>query len=273
MIAAVQPQVETVVERGGGHPPPFPEEASETSGASSSASEFRRCLYANWSLEYRITGMPSFYLNTYRPLVGTESGRAASEKEGIAPFVDGSIRREPDLEHEFPSISCLCRGKMFAPRLAAGDVVAYMTTKGKHGGLPKRHWRLTAVLEVVEVLPSHPAAAAWYVGRGLPLPSNCMVPGNEAKPLSQSDRNHRGLNSCLDAQSGCNGWDEQYRSRARRWSTFVICRPLFRELSWQAPIIDESLLTAVFGYLPGTRNPGKHDFDCFAKLTSSLRII
>ena len=42
------------------------------------------------------------FLVTYAPLVATAAGRTASENRGIAPFVDGSIRREPDLEQPFP---------------------------------------------------------------------------------------------------------------------------------------------------------------------------
>ena len=57
--------------------------------------------------------MPNYYLNSYAPLVSTAAGRKAWELHELPPFIDGSIRREPDLEHEFPSISCLCRaGKL-----------------------------------------------------------------------------------------------------------------------------------------------------------------
>ena len=72
----------------------------------------------------------NLYINTYQPLACNAAGRAASEKFGIPPFVDGSIRGEPDLEHQFPSITCLCRGRNFAPRLREGDRVVYLTKKG-----------------------------------------------------------------------------------------------------------------------------------------------
>jgi len=76
---------------------------------------------------------PKYFLTTYTPLVATKDGRVASEKHGIPPFVDGSIRREPDLEHAVPSISCLCRAGKFAPRFQVGDIVGYMTCKGRYG--------------------------------------------------------------------------------------------------------------------------------------------
>ena len=108
-----------------------------------------------------MAGMPSFFLNSYVPLVASKPGRDASKLYGIEPFVDGSIRREPDLEHEFPAISCLCRADKFAPRLQAGDIVAYMLRKDRYG--QKRAQRsLTAVLRVLHMFPSHAAAAKWY---------------------------------------------------------------------------------------------------------------
>jgi hypothetical protein len=133
-----------------------------------------------------------YFLNTYVPLVATSAGRAASETHAIPPFVDGSIRREPDLEQPYPSISCLCRAGNFAPRLRASDIVGYMTCKGRYGEPREPHRRLTAVLEVIAVVPSHAEAAHWYRDRDLPLPSNCMVPGNLPKPLAESHRKHRG---------------------------------------------------------------------------------
>lgn len=74
--------------------------------------------------------MGRLFFVTYRPLGCSPDGRDASERFSIPPLVDGSIRREPDLQHERPGISCLCRGKMFAPRLLVGDHVVYVTAKG-----------------------------------------------------------------------------------------------------------------------------------------------
>ncbi len=37
-----------------------------------------------------------------------------------------TCRREPDFESQFPAISALCRGKLFAPRLNPDDLVAYI---------------------------------------------------------------------------------------------------------------------------------------------------
>jgi len=192
--------------------------------------------------------MPSFYLNSYNPLVSTEYGRQASERYGILPFVDGSIRREPDLEPPHPSISCLCRGRNFAPRLEVGDVVAYLTNRRNFGNGPER--RLTAVLRVWRIFDTHEAAAEWYRDRGLALPSNCMVSGNRAKPFAQSHGRDPGA-------EGCNGWDAGYRRRARLWGWFVVCRVLWRDLDKTAPVVENRHFRKAFRRLPSLQNPGR----------------
>jgi hypothetical protein len=198
--------------------------------------------------------MADFYINTYAPLVASKAGREASREHGLPPFIDGSIRREPDLEHDFPSISCLCRGGNFAPRLRVGDVVAYMTKKANYQ-TSTRHWRLTAVLKVHAVLPSHAAAAAWYRAHDLPLPSNCWVRGNLAKPFEESHRIYR-ASSCAGAKRTFREWDASYRLRSMQFGTFVVCEVLFRELSWNAPVVEDKDFIRALGKIPGTHNPG-----------------
>ena len=197
--------------------------------------------------------MPTFYLNSYVPLVASKAGRDASARFNILPFVDGSIRREPDLEHEFPAISCLCRADKFAPRLKRGDIVGYMLNKERHG-LDHAQRRLTAVLRVLDVLPNHTAGADWYVQRDLPLPNNCWIHGNPPKALDHSHRRNR--NKHLPAEQFHKNWDIEYRGRAMKHGTFVVCERLFVNLSWDAPEVAEPQLEAVFGHVPGTRNPG-----------------
>lgn len=69
------------------------------------------------------------FLVAYRPLIHRRAGRVAAEQFHLPPFLDGSCRREPDLESAFPSISALCRGRNFAPRLRVGDLAAYLAAK------------------------------------------------------------------------------------------------------------------------------------------------
>lgn len=214
--------------------------------------------------------MPSFYLDSYAPLVASKHGREASQAFNILPFVDGSIRREPDLEHEFPAITCLCRADRFAPRLVCGDIVAYMLRKGGYG-LGRRQRRLTAVLRVIDIQPTHQAGAQWYRQRNLPLPNNCWVRGNPAKPFEHSHRVFRTSNT-LSATQTHKDWDIVYRARAMKHGTFVICERLFHDLSWDAPEVTEPQLELVFGHVPGTRNPGRWEMDHAKQILSVLEI-
>lgn len=213
----------------------------------------------------------SFYLTTYTPLVASKTGRAASEVRTIYPFVDGSIRREPDLEHEYPAISCLCRKGKFAPRLNVGDTVAYMTVKRRFGTDNPPHRRLTAVLGVIERLNSHQEAAAWYRSRSFPLPNNCMVEGNLPKPLDESHvLHHRAREATGNALVRI--WDGEYRKRAREFGTVLICRIIYRSLGWDSPVVDDDILRTAFGKIPGTQNPGEVSAADFRKFMRLLGI-
>jgi hypothetical protein len=245
---------------------------------------------------------PRLFLVTYKPLVYTRFGRAASQRHAIPPFVDGSIRREPDLQHPVPAISCLCRADKFAPRLVVGDEVVYLTAKGRYGAEGRRHWRLTAHLRVVRLFDSHADAAGWYRAHGYELPNNCMVAGNEAVPLGHSSMIRRAAHvqtltgdvGCTEAaahvpgscgaRGGCAQservgagdvharWDRIYQRRARRHGRFVACEPLFVDLSWDAPVVREEDLVHAFGYLPGTRNPGAMPVESAERLKARLVI-
>jgi hypothetical protein len=206
---------------------------------------------------------------TYTPLVASRHGREASHRHGLPPFIDGSIRREPDLEHPTPAISCLCRAGKFVPRLGKGDRVVYLARRARYGDQGMPHWRLTAVQRVIETFASHRAAAEWYQDRGLNLPANCMVPGNAAAPL---DRSHK-----MTPYTGCTGgaklhrlWDAAYRKRARDWPRMVACGPLFRDLTWAAPVVHRDDLTCAFGRVPGTQNPTSFPSDELDRLVRRL---
>jgi hypothetical protein len=149
----------------------------------------------------------------YRPLCSTPAGRRVKSDP---PYADGSCRREPDLESKFPSITALCRGRNFAPRLHVGDRVAYVSSA--QAGT----WRLTALLEVVKRFETHEEAATWYRGQGLPPPSNCMVRGTSPLPL----RRTHGVSHCGELKK----WDEHYQQRANECGVFLACKPLWRNL-------------------------------------------
>lgn len=213
--------------------------------------------------------MPTFYLNSYAPLVASRAGREASLKFNIPPFVDGSIRREPDLEHDYPAITCLCRAGKFAPRLRPNDIVAYMTRRGRYGQDHPQN-RLTAVLRVLEAFPNHAAGSKWYVERNLTLPNNCWIRSNPAKPLSQSHRITT-VGGCSDSKIH-REWDTAYRARSMVYGAFVVCERLWHDLSWNAPEVTERQMLAVFGHRPGTQNPGAWEIKYARRLFRRLKI-
>jgi hypothetical protein len=201
----------------------------------------------------------SCYVATYRPLVLNGLGRLAVEEHGLPPFADGSCRREPDLESAYPSITATCRGGNFAPRLRPGDRVAYLTVKGQYGNSPERGWRLVAVLRVTERFASHLDAATWYREQNLPLPSNCLVPGNAPKPFEMTNgMTPAAVQERVAAQAdpvrAVRLWDATYRGRVRRWPVFLATTPEFLELREPLPVTNADLLAA-FGRIPPTLTP------------------
>ena len=209
------------------------------------------------------------FVTTYAPLATTPRGREASERLNLPPFIDGSIRREPDLEHRFPSISCLCRGDKFAPRLREGDVVVYITKKGRYE-TDAPHRRMVAVLEVIHLFDSHFQAAAWYHVQGLPLPSNCMVEGNLPRPIRETHRQNGHMQQ--DEARWQRRWDLGYVHRARQNGRFVVCNTLWNDLTWTAPTVRDGDFEGVFGRVPGTRNPGALPIDALPTLMGRLGI-
>ena len=232
--------------------------------------------------------MPSLYLNSFHPLASTRAGVSASEAHGLDPFIDGSIRREPDFEHPAPAITYLCRADRFTPRLREGDVVAYMTIKGRYRE-PHRHQRMVCILKVEQLFDSHQAAAAWYTNEACELPNNLMVPGNKANPLSHSHQGHRSKKESRQGTCGtrarpkcgqggsCNSglhreWDAGYRQRARMHGRVASCSVLFVNTQWSAPIVTDEILRDVFGKVPATRNPGRLDISLLPSLMKKIGI-
>lgn len=210
------------------------------------------------------------YINSFTPLVASKAGRQACERFGHPPFIDGSIRREPDLEHDHPSISCLCRADKFAPRLRIDDVIIYMTQKRTYGG-SSAHRRLAAILRVQQLFKTHGDAAKWYRSLGLPLPGNCIVKSNPPLSVRHSHRinEHRKIE---DDARFTKRWDIGYQRRARQFPSFVVCEPVFRCLDWSAPQVRDEDLLAVFDRIPGTQNPGALDIRLFSVLVERLNI-
>lgn len=195
----------------------------------------------------------TFYLSAYWPLCLNAAGRLAITRFGHPPFVDASIRREPDFESRFPSISAICHGSLFAPKLQEHDRVVFLTVKGAWGGPPERHWRLVAAVEILKRFESHRDAATWYQAQGLPLPGNCMVPGNQPLAAEHSIHPNRDVAE----------WDAKYAARVVRAPVFLASRSLFFELS-TPPVVTEAHMIRIMGRIPGLRNPPEISDEQFA---------
>lgn len=168
-------------------------------------------------------------------------------------YIDASCRREPDFQATIPSISALCRGASFAPRLRVGDEVIYMTVQGRYGKESFSHWRLVAILRVISRFASHEDASSWYIELDQPLPSNCMVEGNPCFPYNMTAGTNK-FPEISNPDHLLRVWDRSYRERSRKYPTFLACEPEFIELN-QPPIVTRAQLLDIFGRIPPTLNP------------------
>ena len=192
------------------------------------------------------------YLVTYTPLTADDAGTAAVKRFGHPPYADASCRRTPDLEATYPSISAVCRGRNFAPRLRVSDVVVYLSKKGRYGTSAKKSfWRVVAVLRVRKTFDSHLQAATWYREAGRELPKNCVVAGNLPLPLSHTGE----TNGTLKTKNlTYRKWVALYRKRARDVPAFVVCKALYLRLD-TPPVLRTSQVKKHLGHNPETQTP------------------
>lgn len=193
--------------------------------------------------------VPHYFLNSYHPLCETEQGRRVVTQHRIPPFVDYSIRREPDFQNPFPSVTGLCRCDMLVGQANEGDFIAYVTVKSAG---PRR---LVAILQVLRKMPNHTAAADWYRRKGLGLPTNCVVLGNDALPISQAvpPTNYTTYAA----------WKAGYRWRSEHYPSFLICRAVNGPELVNPPLVSENVFGGPF---PNTRSPKQIDKGHFVKL-------
>jgi hypothetical protein len=217
--------------------------------------------------------MGRYFLASFHPLIRTSAGRRAAERHGIPPFVDGSCRREPDFESAAPAITAICRGRNFAPRLKAGDRIAYITVKGRYLEDVTRGWRLVALLKVVERFESHEEAASWYTAHGLALPNNCLVPGNNPLPFASTHQQPRPQIRARaegDPERIIRLWDAGYKQRVAAWPVLFACKAKFLDLKLP-PQLQERDMLRIFGREPPTRTPPTITARQFRKLLSVAR--
>jgi hypothetical protein len=215
-----------------------------------------------------VTLSTACYINEFRPLAERHAGRNAIADHQLPPFIDGSCRREPDLESAYPSITALCREMHFAPRLREGDVVAYMTKDFQYPGGTESCRRLVAVLRVHRSWRSagrepgtaaHEQAAKWYQQQGLPAPCNCMVKGSEPLPLRMTDKYRQDLRE----------WEAHYWQVARTHGVFHACDSIFCDID-APPRMENRQLVEWFGAIPNPREMSALATDGFIQMLQWL---
>lgn len=212
--------------------------------------------------------MSSVHLASFHPLCATRAGRRAVRELGLPPFVEGSCRRDPDLEHRWPAIAALNRGANFAPHLAVGDRVAFVTGRGPWLGQEVPHWRLVALVRVVERFEDHDAAARWYRRKRLPLPANLVVARNPPLRAEATDGRWPGAGPAPDdrgAAAIARAWAAECRARSRKHGVVLACEALFREFAEPPSIRDRDWVTWI-GRVPVTRNPPRIEGSAWNRL-------
>ena len=106
------------------------------------------------------------------------------------------------------------------------DQIVYRTRTGDYGVYAEGFRVLTAVLKVVEIYANHETAAAWYNARQIPLPGNCMVPGNLPQPWDHT----AGVNS-RDFDNVAE-WDAFYLARITKIPVFVRTENLYCNIQY-----------------------------------------
>jgi hypothetical protein len=205
------------------------------------------------------------FLNSYRPLCYNKLGVIAISKYGFPPFIDSSCRREPDFQNRFPSISALCRGSKFAPRLRKNDIIVYITVGGNFPPYKNGH-HLVAILKVTNVFQSHSLGEIWYTNNSSSVPSNCMTPTNPPLDFdktagdfrtSKQIKNflaHSSQTQQIIGQRRLALWDNTYLLRSQRWSCFISTSPIYIDYN-NPKIISKNDFNRIFGKIPNTQIP------------------
>lgn len=198
------------------------------------------------------------FLCSYHPLCKSAKGREICETYGLAPYLDASIRREPDFQCPLPAITGLCRLDKLVGRIRnalSNNEEAYIVYVTVKAAGPRR---LVAVLRANHVSPSHKAASDWYKSNIGTVPSNCMTPENPPLPLSYAVN----LEACRSHAQ----WDKEYLERSKLCGIVVACTVEFMDV-WTPPLIPETLFGTKF---PGTQNPKDIEAEGLARIRAFL---
>jgi hypothetical protein len=232
--------------------------------------------------DYKKRYIRTIRLNSFYPICHTDIGLRAISQCGFPPFIDASCRREPDFENDYPSITSICRQDKFAPHLIENDIVVYITVKGKWMQ-NFDHYRLVAILEVIDKRDTHLDAASWYRHRDIEIPSNCMIADNPPYQFHETAGNYntgKEIKRFLSrdpvkqqtiGNARIKQWDKEYLFKTQKWGNFVMTKRIFVELS-DPPILTEEILDGIFERVPNTQMPNYIEKEQFKKLAAYANI-
>lgn len=197
------------------------------------------------------------FLNSFTPLAVNKFGRAAAALHNLPLHIDGSCRREPDFENSKPAITQLCRPTKLVTRLNKNDLVIYITKLGRYG-TKKAHWKLISILEVIEVVPDHNSALAYYTQNKIPVSQNIMCESTSPFPLDYTHGINENNKNNTDAVRVIEKWNIGYMYRAKHYLEVAITQ-VWNDVLYldNPPIINHQMMTSIFGRIPGTQNPPK----------------
>lgn len=175
------------------------------------------------------------YLNSFYPLSSTRTGRKAVAKYQLPPYIDGSCRREPDFENDFPCITSLCRPG-FAEKLKEGDIVIYATNKKGVGAR-----KIVAELKVIKIFENHEEAGNWFRNKKTPIPNNLMV--SETRPLDL-DKTHQkmGWDEWVKSNNSLEQWNEEYIQRSKTKQKVAQCEIIYRNIDKPSKLDERKLV-------------------------------
>lgn len=191
----------------------------------------------------------TIYLSSFYPLCFNHKGKLAIiTNSDLKPYIDGSCRREPDLENAFPCITGLCRPG-FSKKLAIDDIVIYITNKK---GIGSR--KVVAILKVLNSFNNHTDAANWYRSRNKLIPNNLMVKETHPYPLNKTHQK-MGWDSWIKGQT-LKSWDKGYKQRAMKAGNTQVaqCEAIYKDLS-DPKELDEQDWKAISSRPLCTQNP------------------
>jgi hypothetical protein len=197
------------------------------------------------------------FLNTFQPLACNKFGRNNAITNNLPFFIDGSCRREPDFQNNYPAITQLCRPNKLVLRLNVGDLVIYLTKKGHYLNQPA-HWRFIGILEVINIVQNHTLAAAFYTNRNINLSQNIICNQTAPFPLNMTHGLCGFKRIGLTAQNVITIWNRAYVFRSTNYPLTAITRTWNNNLYLNnPPIITSQMMLNIFGRIPGTQNPPK----------------